>query len=162
MCVCVCVCGPMCAYVCMCLCVCAHVYVFICICAFVYAYVYAYACVCVYDTHAYVCTPRARLLLCNAPHYTALHCTTLLVHPTPPTNPSPNYTTSTPHPTPPTALKERELLLLPGSKLRVSESASVKHGPGADDTLWEYNLTSIPAHGQNIDFSHPQWNATHL
>ncbi len=57
-----------------------------------------------------------------------------------------------------THAQESELLLLPGSMLRVEESVPAQHGPGADDTLWEYRLISIAATGQNLDFVHPEWH----
>ena len=53
--------------------------------------------------------------------------------------------------------KESEMLLLPGSMLRVEDSAPAQQGPGPDDTLWEYKLVSIAADGQNLDFAHPEW-----
>ena len=51
---------------------------------------------------------------------------------------------------------ERELLLLPGSKFRVSRSVPARHGPGAADTIWRYDLVAVDT--QSISFSHPHWN----
>ena len=51
-----------------------------------------------------------------------------------------------------THAKEGEMLLLPGSMLRVEEAVPEQHGPGPDDTLWEYMLVSKADDGQNLDF----------
>ena len=57
-----------------------------------------------------------------------------------------------------THAKEGEMLLLPGSMLRVEESVPAQHGPGPDDTLWEYRLVSKAVDGQNLDFVHSEWS----
>lgn len=57
-----------------------------------------------------------------------------------------------------THAKEGEMLLLPGSMLRVEEAVPAQHGPGPDDTLWEYRLVSKADDGQNLDFVHSEWS----